>query len=188
MGNFYVNYTVKGPDQKAVATAMKGRNAIVTPVQNGCIVVYDEESDEQDLDTISHLASQLSHRFECPLLAVLNHDDDILWYQLFLNGELVDQYNSCPSYFDVETDPAGPEGGDPDKLCSVFGLGDVASVESILRKSSFDEDGYPFAFMRHEALVQALGLSLYAVGNSYASFDYDEFPDGLSPEDLVRTS
>ena len=48
MGNFYVNYTVRGPTQQDVAAALAGRKALVTPWQNGCVVVFDEQSDTQD--------------------------------------------------------------------------------------------------------------------------------------------
>ena len=57
MGNFYTNYTLRGPSQAAVATALAGRFAIVTPAQNGCVVVFDEVSDHQDQKVITKLAS-----------------------------------------------------------------------------------------------------------------------------------
>ena len=100
MGNFYTNYTLKGPSQQVVAAALAGRPAIVTPDQDGCVVVFDEASDEQDSAVITELASRLSRELRCPVLAVLNHDDDILWYQLYLGGELADEYDSSPGYFD----------------------------------------------------------------------------------------
>ena len=56
----------------------------------------------------------------------------------------------------------------------------------MLRKSGFDEDGY-FATYRHAALVQALDISPFAVGTSYASFDEGELPEGLSPGSVIRT-
>jgi hypothetical protein len=39
MGHFYTNYTLKGPGQQAVADALAGRDAIVTPDHKGCILV-----------------------------------------------------------------------------------------------------------------------------------------------------
>jgi hypothetical protein len=85
MGNFYTNHTLRGPSQQAVAVALAGRSAVVAPSQDGCVVVFDEQSDYQDTHAISSLAERLSREFDCPVLAVLNHDDDILWYQLYLN-------------------------------------------------------------------------------------------------------
>ena len=87
MGNFYTNYTLRGPSQQTVVAALAGRSAIVTPAQDGCVVVFDEESDEQNTEVITGLTSRLSCELRCPVLAVLNHDDDIFWYQLYLSGE-----------------------------------------------------------------------------------------------------
>ncbi len=189
MGNFYVNYTLRGPSSEAVAKVLAGRSAMVTPVNDGCVVVYDEESDTQNEEVIVELAAQLSHELDCPLLAVLNHDDDILWYQLYVGGELADEYDSSPNYFEAAAEPSGPAGGDAKKLCEAFGGGDAAEVERILRKSALDEGGYVFAVMRHADLAHALGISSYGVG---ASFNYitesGELPDGLDEDDLIRVT
>jgi hypothetical protein len=188
MGNFYTNYTLRGPSQQGVAKALTGRSAIVTPQQDGCVVVFDEQSDEQNMDVLTDLARDLSGELRCPVLAVLNHDDDILWYQLYLIGELSDEYNSCPSYFDPEAEPSGPEGGDAQKLCVAFGSTNLHEVERILRKSAFDGDGYAFAVERHTDLARALGLPGFAVGGGYSYVADGEIPDGLSDEDLLRVT
>ncbi|HVY69115.1 MAG TPA: hypothetical protein VHH73_04270 [Verrucomicrobiae bacterium] len=184
MGNFYVNYTLRGPGQQQIAEALAGRNAAVTPVQTGYAVVFDEESDTQDTEAIAELATLLSRQFQCPLLAVLNHDDDILLYWLYENGELTDEYNSNPGYFDGDEDRMKPAGGDAERLVRVFNAGTPVEVESILRKS-FDE--YTFAFQRHDDLARALGLPEWAVGTAYQSFEYGEFPEGLTDANLIKT-
>jgi hypothetical protein len=97
MGNFYTNYTVRGPSQRAVASALAGRSALVTPAQDGCVVVFDESSEDQDHDAIGELAARLARQFLCPVLAVVNHDDDILWYRLYQSGALIDQYDTTSS-------------------------------------------------------------------------------------------
>jgi hypothetical protein len=188
MGNFYVNYTIRGPSQQAVAKALAGRSAVVTPQQKGCVVVFDEESDTQNREVISGLAQDLSRELRCPVLVVLNHDDDILWYQLYVSGDLADEYDSCPGYFDPAAEPSSPEGGDAQKLCTVFGSNEVSEVERILRKSSFDEDIYAFAVQRHAALAQALGLPDFAVGAGYRYVSDGEIPEGLSEDDLLRVT
>ena len=188
MGNFYTNFTLRGPSQQAVAKALTGRSAIVTPQQDGCVVVFDEQSDDQDTAVITDVARHLSGELRCPVLAVLNHDDDILWYQLHLSGTLADEYDSCPSYFDPEAEPSGPAGGDAQKLCTAFGSPNVTEVERILRKSAFDEDGYAFAVERHTELARALGLPGFAVGGGYSYVSDGEVPEGLSDEDLFRVT
>jgi len=190
MGNFYTNYTLRGPSQRAVAAALAGRSAIVTPEQDSCVVVFDEEADEQNQEIIVELASRLSGQFSCPLLTVLNHDDDVLWCQLYLSGELVDEYNSAPGYFDAKDEDAamaGPEGGDAQKLCAAFEANTITEVEEILRKPSADEDGYVFAIERHADLAGALGIPAFGVGASFSSFSNGELPEELTAKDLVRT-
>jgi hypothetical protein len=66
MGTFYTSYTLRGPSQQAVALALAGRTAIASPAQGGCVVVFDEESEEQNVEVIAELASQLSGQFNCP--------------------------------------------------------------------------------------------------------------------------
>lgn len=188
MGNFYANYTLKGATQSAVADALSGRRCIVTPAHNGTVVVFDEDSDEQDQDLVSGFAAELSAGFNCPVFAVLNHDDDVLWCQLFINGVLEDEYDSAPGYFDAEAEPSAPVGGDAEKLCAAFGSSGLVDLERVLRKSSFDEDGYTFAFERHADIVKHLGISTFGVGTSFASFENDELPEGLSIEDVMRTA
>ncbi len=187
MGNFYTNYTLRGPSQQAVIAALAGRSAFVTPAQDGCVVVFDEESDEQNTDAITGLASGLSRELSCAVLAVLNHDDDILWYQLFQNGELADEYDSSPDYFEPSAEPSAPLGGDAQKLCSAFGASAVAEVESILHKSSYDAGGYTFAVDRHADLVLALGIPSFGVGSGFTYISAGEFPEDLDENSLVRT-
>jgi len=190
MGNFYTNYTLRGPSQQSVAGALAGRSAIVTPAQDGCVVVFDEESDQQNQEIITELASRLSGQFRCPLLAVLNHDDDILWYQLYLSGELVDEYNSAPGYFETEDEEAamaGPEGGDAERLCAAFGSNAIAEVEAILRKPGADADGYVFAVERHGDLAAALGIPSFGVGAGFGTISSGELPEDWNANELVKT-
>ena len=186
MGGFYTNYTLRGPSQKAVADALAGRKAIVSPESSGCVVAYDEASDDQNAEIIAALAAHLSGALHCPVLAVLDHDDDILWYQLYEDGKRTDEYDSCPGYFDFSAkEPSPPAGGDARRLCAAFGASDVATVDRILRKSSYDDDGYVFAHERHADLARALAIPDFAVLKAYASFERGEYPDGLSAQDMM---
>jgi len=186
MGNFYTNLTLRGPSQFAVAAALTGRIALVTPVEAGCVVVFDEQSEGQDAEGMAELAVTLSRRFRCPVLGIANHDDDILTYQFYHAGALEDEYDSCPNYFDPDAEPAAPAGGDAAKLCAAFGSDNVAEVESILHRSGWDEDGYTFEVERHEDLVLALGLPVFGVGAGYNYVSRGEMPDGLTVENLMR--
>jgi len=185
MGNFYTNYTLRGPGQQEVATALAGRAAIVTPEQDGCVVVFDQQSEEQDQHVIGEVASRLSRRFNCPVLAVLNHDDDIFWYQLFLNGKLADEYDSTPGYFDRAAEPSEPAGGDAQKLCSAFESSNTDEAQEILRRSCFGENGYSFAVERHADLVRVLGIPAFGVGAGYHYMSEGQLPEGLEESDLI---
>ena len=185
MGNSYTNLTLRGPDPSAVAEALKGRSAFITPKQNNCVVVLDEESDAQDLDALSRLAQDLSSKLSCPTLAVMNHDDDVLLYALYDNGVLVDEYNSSPDYF--EDGPSRPpESGDAETLCIHFKAENRDAVEQILRRPQGTEDGYIFAVERHQDLIAALGLPSIAAGLGYRYAREGDFPDDLEDEDLLR--
>ena len=123
--------------------------------------------------------------FAVPVLALANHQDDVLWYQLYQAGTLKDQYDSCPNYADPDAEPAAPAGGDAAKLCAAFAADNVAEVQAILSRSGWDEDGYTFEVERHEDLLRALGLPLYGVGAGYLYVSAGELPEGLTPADLV---
>jgi hypothetical protein len=185
MGNFYTNYSLRGVSQPAVAAALAGRAAIVSPSVNNIVVVFDEESDSQDTDVINALAAELSVKCKCPVLAAMNHDDDVLWCSLFISGASTDEYNSCPAYFDDSVDSDEPAGGDAAKLAEAFGVDDPAPIEKALRASG---DDYTFAIERHADLAAALALPSFVVGGGYNYISDGELPEGLSEDDLARTA
>lgn len=187
MGSFYVNYTVRSTDQLRVAKALAGRNAFVTAPANGALVVFDEAADSQDQATVMELGKLLSSKLDAPVLAVLNHDDDIFWYGLFEKGECTDEYDSSPGYFDPEGEPQPPSGGDVEMLCAAFDSHHHEEVERILRKSTLDDDGYLFENERHAELLHALNLPAYALGFGYANIAQGDLPPGLAESDLART-
>ncbi len=186
MGGSYTNYTLRGTSQRAVAAAFTGRRAVVTPARDGCVVAFDEASDDQDQARMAKLAARLSGELACPVLVVLNHDDDILWYQLYLSGTLADEYDSSPGYFNPSAKPSAPTGGDAEKLCVAFGARDVTAVELILRKPSWGANGYASQHKRHADLARALRLPEFAVGIAYASFKHGMYPEGLSADDMLE--
>ncbi len=121
-----------------------------------------------------------------PVLAIVVHDDDILFFQLYENGEITDDYDSSPGYFDPDAEPSAPVGGDAELLCVAFGTANVAEVSEILRKSTYDDDG-PDAVDRHVQLVSALGLPPWTVCAGFNYFSDGELPEGLSEGDLLRS-
>jgi Ankyrin repeats (many copies) len=53
----------------------------------------------------------VSRELSAPTIAFLVHDSDIACYWMYEQGELVDQFNSCPDYFEDGDEPTGPRGG-----------------------------------------------------------------------------
>ncbi len=162
MGNFYVNHTVKTGDRDKVASVLRHNKlaAYVSPVRNGCVVVAEEQADSQATAPIVSLAKLLSIEVQAPVLAVLNHDDDALLLGLYVSGQEVTDYSSDPDSIpeDKETSLAGKAA----KLCAEFDASHaVETVTAIL--SSTWQTSYVFAYERHHALVEALGLSDCAV-------------------------
>lgn len=143
-------------------------------------VFYDEKSDNQDDSEFRHVGETVSRDLGAPVFAVLNHDDDILAYWLFEAGNLVDEYNSCPGYFDGGDDT--PAGGNAAKLCAAFGVpAKTVDVDAILRKK-----GFVFALERHLALAELLKIPLNYSCMGYRYTNQGELADGVSMSDLER--
>jgi len=189
MGSFYTNITLRTTESAAVVAALRSgkRTALVSPPVSGCTVVYDRECEDQDLEVLNGLASSLAATLRCPALAVLVHDDDVLIYTLHEDGELVDEYNSAPEYFESgEFGP--PEGGDAERLSRVFGGGDVAKAEEVLRaeRAGDRDEGYVFESERHQALVEAIGLPMLAVSTGFNYIEAGELPEGVTEASFTR--
>lgn len=99
MGNFYTSFTVRSADHKAIVGSMKGRRAAVSPTVNRYTVIWDAECENQDQQLIDRVGQRLASVLASPVIAVLNHDDDILWYGLYSPTGKIDEYDSAPGYF-----------------------------------------------------------------------------------------
>jgi hypothetical protein len=181
VGNFYVNHTIRGASAEAAAKVLVGRTAAIAPAENDLVVVFDQQSDSQDQAVITEVGELLSAELNATVLAVLNHDDDMLWYQLFEKGKVVDEYDSMPGYFDEDSDHSGALGGDAHKLAAAFGVKDERTITQILKS-----DKYAFAYERHLALCEALNLPEFAAGCGYGHIENGELPEGLVEDELLR--
>lgn len=181
MGNFYVSHVVQTTDRESMGNLLTGRNAFISPVHNGTVVVYDKEADTQDEEIIVDLAKLLSSKENTVVLATLNHDDDILAYWLFNRGIQIDAYNSMPDYFADTAVPRGPIGGDAKILCESFGSQSAEAVEQMLRS-----EDYVFALDRHIDLVRALGLLPEFSYMGYRHLAAGELSDGFEKSDFIE--
>jgi hypothetical protein len=93
VGNFYTSITLRGASADRVVQVMTdlGRDAYVFS-DDRTVVVYDRESEEQDTEVLAALAERLATETSCVAFAVLDHDDDVLWFQLYDRDELVAEY------------------------------------------------------------------------------------------------
>jgi len=190
MGNFYTNTTLKGPDRHSIVRAIDRmrRAAAVTPSQADLTVVFDRESERQD-GSAYPFVERLTRELDCLALYVTNHDDSVLYYRLYGSGEIIDQYDSCPNYF--EGDPVPPEGGDAQVLCDALGVPAARdTVHEILHYDRYAaaNDGarrYAWEVERHADLARALGLPLWAVGFGYTYLASGDWPEGLSQENIM---
>lgn len=184
MGPCYVNHTVCAPqDRVAAFLQQEGRTAFVSPTVHGYTVVCDRQCDSQDAVAIGRLGQRLSLQLACPVLAVLNHEDDLLCYWLFEHGRLIDEQDAFPEFVDDDSDLDGfgafdeadrwkVEGdsdeesvrvGAAEELCRVFGRPAMREqVQTILAGREA-----LFALQIHQELVDALGLPGWAVGAGY---------------------
>ena len=93
MGNFYTNITMVGAAAGAAASELEalGREAFVADLGQAC-VVYDRECEKQDTEVLAALAERLATRLDARAFAVLDHDDDLLGFQLYEGATLVAEY------------------------------------------------------------------------------------------------
>jgi len=164
MGNFYTNVTPRTSERQALIGHMRalGRNCFVSPTYDGFTTIYDRLCEEQDLPDLEALAADLSLRFHCAALAVLNHEDDVLWMGLAREGEWITAYHSDQV-----------SSGSAWQLAKEFKvLGLLPLVWFLMR--------WPFALFeiwRHGALASVLGIPNATVGFGYKYLSRGERPD-----------
>lgn len=161
MGNFYVNISVKGATQAELADALRAMMApaIVGPSFNGWCSFVENSIEMQDQEAIDQFGAAFSKRFG-PTVSVLNHDDDMLSVDLYVDGKAVAEFNSCPGYFNEQASEAelAPRWSGVDQFAALGRGISQADVEA-----AFQGDE-PFAAEMHERLATLLGLPRYSVG------------------------
>jgi hypothetical protein len=189
MGLFCVNFHFRTTDDGALSEALNRRGVTryrVVPAKSGWAALYEEQASEQDDRRIRDLAGSLSLDLHVAAIAFMVHDSDIACYWLFDNGQLLDEYNSDPDYFDGESDgPQSPSGGRPDILVRYCREGvrqdDLAAIlsEETVRATTFAEDVI-------RRLAKALGIDRNLAIGDYrdaASTDGPGAMDGPEEDD-----
>jgi hypothetical protein len=158
MGLFCVNFHFRTSDDKALTAALKRRGvtrSIVLPAKGEWSSLYEAEASHQDDGRIRELAGGLSAVLHTAVVAFMVHDSDIACYWLFEDGKLIDDFNSCPNYFeDDDSEEDSPRsGGKPDALLRYCRAGITQeALAAILSEQSV------FAESIIEHLADALGI------------------------------
>jgi hypothetical protein len=195
MGAFYSNLLVRGTETDQIISWLgeHKQKAILLPARNQLVPVF--HLDDMPQETMI-LARQISQDLSCTVLAVNNHDDDILSYWLHHNGELIDEYTSISpdAYFgmedpeeeeDLDEESCGPVGGDAALLCQHLG-GSPEAVEPILRDGGAMGGRFIFANERHRELLKALGIDGEGLNAGYDFLSDGFLPPGIVESDLIR--
>ncbi len=183
----YANITLWGPQREQIAEHIRemSHGAYISPTVGGFTVVFDTACTPERPTGVWSRTADLAATFGCTALGVLNGEEGLLQYRLYVGGELVDEYCSRPPDADIAPNRA-PIGGHAEALCRAFAAtGREAQVEAILRRSQAAEDGPMFEIMRHRELALALGMPLFAVGSGYSRMEAREsVPE--APRELLR--
>jgi hypothetical protein len=164
MGAFYGSVQVRSEDRdrvKAVAEEVARRlqiHMLIAPVLNGWIGVYPEGSGQDQ-----QVGEALFQGLKTTVWHVLVHDDDILAYWLWDDGQLVDSYHSEPGYFgEKNRAEEEPMVGKPEVLSQLVG-GEAAHLRKLLAR----DGSHPLASMQLDELQ-----SLTGVRNLTTSYEY----------------
>jgi hypothetical protein len=104
MGAFVVNFHVRGDARDTVertVAAIGVTRCRVSEPRKGWVSIYEQRASSQDDAWIRQLGMELSSRLRTACVAFLVHDSDIACYWLSDQGQLLDEYNSSPDYFDA---------------------------------------------------------------------------------------
>jgi hypothetical protein len=158
MGLFCASLHFRQTDESALRAALNHRGIDrfrILAANGGWTSLYEERASQQDGNWIVELTGELARELEAAVIAFMVHDSDIACYWLFDNADLLDEYNSCPDYFDFDSGgkPSGPRGGRPDVLLRYCrrGVRQQELADILIGETTFAESVI-------ERLAQALGI------------------------------
>ena len=171
MGNFYTNICLKNVTPEQALEALRKLRLDAFMHQAGQdIVVYERRSDQQDTEILAAIAERLSKDLNTIALAVLNHDDSILWFQLYDRSELISEY-------------ANRDGPRRNIGALVSALNPSASKLKVWY-TLFRP--YIFQVWRHEELARQLHLPWSSVGLGFNDLNDGDAPPGYFISEFIR--
>ena len=150
MGNFYTNIALRTTARDAILERMRseGRTCFISPTSGGFTAVYDRLCDDQRLEELEALTSNLSSEFHCSALAALNHDDDILFIGIARDGQWIMSYRSDQTF-----------SGSALKLAWEFNVLMLAPLVWFLMRAPC-----LFETWRHQAIAATLRIPNFTIG------------------------
>jgi len=178
MGAFCVNVHIRTDNQKALVRELQMLpigGCWVMPANGKWAAICEERASSQDSEWICDLSGKLSERLQTSAIAFLIHDSDIFCYWLFDRGELLDEFNSCPDYFEAIDDAERQRSqGRPEILLRFCPPGrKQQDLEHVLREKPV------FAEEQAAALAELFGIDVDRV---YLDFQY--IGEDQTPEEL----
>jgi hypothetical protein len=182
MGLFCANVHFRTNDDAPLRAALKRRridDCHTLDAKGGWISLYEERMSEQNDEWIRDLAGGLSKDLQVPAIAFLVHDSDIACYWLYDKGQLQDEYNSCPDYFEDSPSADGsPSGGQTHVLVRYCPSGTTPEqLAEILGKKELFAEGII------EQLAKAMGIDRGRAIADYRSIEQGEGPDDEGGDD-----
>jgi hypothetical protein len=145
-GRSFANLQVRsdhpGEIEKALDGVIHGR-AYISSGEGGWVQVCDEAAGPADVGELYRVARELSARLRTGVFAFLVKDANLLWYWLYEDGVLVDQFDSWPNAFgEVDSATRARIRGNPQVLSRYCLPGSPAEeLEHVLKPTRlFEED------------------------------------------------
>lgn len=102
------------------------------------------------------ISDEIAKRMACDVFHLAVHDDDVFYYFFYRDGKLVDQYNSCPDYFEAASDEElGKSEGHPELLQDL--LPDPSFLKKL--KKLLAGDKFTFESERMSQFAELFNLS-----------------------------
>jgi hypothetical protein len=145
VGAFFTNIQVRSGEADDVEQALRPllkAKAYLSKSENGWVSVFPEQTETQD-ESLQRMTQSLSAMLKTDAVGIMCHDSDVFLYWLGREGNIVDEYNSLPNYFD-DSMPEEPTGGEAALLEPLLAAGVTRDqVFEVLHKSEyvFAEEG-----------------------------------------------
>lgn len=167
MGTFYGSVLVRTEKsdevQKALDEVAKATNCkfLIGPAVNGWISAFPDNSGQNEKTSV-----EIAKRLPNDIFHLIVHDDDVFAYFFFRNGQLVDQYDSCPDYFKkVSPEEKQRWQGRPEVFQDL--LTKSGSLNKLKTLLAANQEKYTFEHERMAQFVELLDLS-----NALSSYEY----------------